>query len=81
MFVLEPVSKIGTPGVAEQSSSFVIMHDRQHRVGTQEPLVLGGSGATVDAQRARDRRELVLETAAGFAERGDAGEHVGRLPE
>ena len=65
------------PARAEQSSSFVIRTIASNASGRRKPCVLGGRGAeAVDAERARDRRELVLETAARFAERGDAGEDV-----
>ena len=76
MFVLLPVSNSGTPGVAEQSSSLVIMMIAQIGVGTQEALVLCGRRAPIGAERAQDGGELVLEAAATLAEGGDAGEHV-----
>ena len=50
--------------------------DREVGLGPQEALVLRRSGLAVGAQRAQDRRELVLEAAPAFAERGDAREHV-----
>ena len=44
--------------------------------GRRKPWFSAGAGAPVGAERAHHRRELVLEAAAGLAQRGDAGEHV-----
>ena len=65
------------PGGAEQSSSSVSDEDRTgRRRGAGSPGSPAGGRAAVGAERARDRRQLVLEAAARLADRGDAREHV-----
>ena len=76
MFVFEPVSNSGTPGVAEQSSSFVIMMIARYASGRRKPWFSAGGALPVGAERAQDGGELVLEAAAALTERRDAGEHV-----
>ena len=44
MVVLEPVSKIGTPGPAEQSSSFVIITIASRASGRRNPWFSAGTG-------------------------------------
>ena len=43
MFALEPVSKIGTPGTAEQSSSFVIITIASRASGRRKPWFSAGA--------------------------------------